>query len=100
VTRLLERPRITLIVLLVLGLTLVTVSFRSPTAAKLGSVRTLVADVVDPIRGAIDAAFRPFATTVRGAVDYSQAEDKIKKIKKKHKKKVKKKKKEIAKKKK
>jgi rod shape-determining protein MreC len=80
VTRLLERPRITLIVLLVLGLTLVTVSFRSPTAAKLGSVRTLVADVVDPIRGAIDAAFRPFATTVRGAVDYSQAEAKLRQL--------------------
>lgn len=76
-SRLLERPRSTLVVLLVIGLTLVTVSFRSPNAFRIGSLRTLAASIVDPLRSALDGAFRPLATTVRGAVDYQQAEAQI-----------------------
>lgn len=80
-SRLLARPRSTLLVLLVVGLTLVTVSFRSPNAFRLGTLRSLVAGVVDPVRNAVDGAFRPLASSVRGAVDYQQAEAEIRTLK-------------------
>ncbi len=68
--RLLERPRATLALLILIAVSLITVSFRSPASSRIGSLKNLVSSVVDPTRGALDSLFRPLSNAYHGVSDY------------------------------
>jgi rod shape-determining protein MreC len=68
-SRLLERPRATLILLVLISISLISINFRAPRLG-LSSVKSLVTGVVDPARSALDSVFHPLADAWHGAVDY------------------------------
>ncbi|KJE78070.1 rod shape-determining protein MreC [Ferrimicrobium acidiphilum] len=68
-SRLLERPRVTLAVLILLSVSLITINFNA-TRLHVGSFKAVVADVVNPTRSALDTVFRPLANAYHGVVQY------------------------------
>ncbi len=68
--RLLERPRATLALLVLIAVSLITVSFRSPATFRIGSLKNLVSSIVDPTRGLLNEAFRPLGNLYHGVADY------------------------------
>lgn len=68
-SRLLERPRVTLAVLILLSVSLITINFNA-TRFHIGSLKGVVADVVNPTRSALDDAFRPLANSYHGIVSF------------------------------
>ena len=75
-SRLLERPRVTLAALILLSVSLITVNFNA-TRFHIGSLKGVVADVVDPTRSALDSVFRPLANAYHGVVSYPSDQHEI-----------------------
>jgi len=79
-SRLLERPRVTLAVLILLSVSLITINFNA-TRFHIGSLKAVVADVVNPTRSALDTVFRPLANAYHGVVQYPADQREIAQLK-------------------
>jgi rod shape-determining protein MreC len=78
---LLERPRSTLVVLVLLAISLITLSFKTPDAFKLGSLRSLVTGIVDPAREGLDSLARPVVNAYKGIVEYPRVASEVARLK-------------------
>ncbi|MHB8188896.1 MAG: rod shape-determining protein MreC [Ferrimicrobium sp.] len=78
--RIIERPRATLVVLILLSVSLITVSFRAANSFRIGSFKGVVGGVVDPARSALDTVFRPVANMAHGIASYPSAESTIRQL--------------------
>ncbi|MGC9156071.1 MAG: rod shape-determining protein MreC [Ferrimicrobium sp.] len=79
-SRLLERPRATLAVLILLSVSLITINFNA-SRMHFGSLKVVVADVVNPTKSALDTVFRPLANAYHGITNYPSDQREIAQLK-------------------
>ncbi|SHE76411.1 rod shape-determining protein MreC [Ferrithrix thermotolerans DSM 19514] len=74
--RLFERPRITVILAMLISLTLLTLNFRGGGTLSFVSVKGDVRQVVSPLRNSLNSIVDPVTNFFTGAVDYSSVKEK------------------------
>lgn len=74
--RLFERPRVTLLLAMLISMTLLTLNFRGGSTFSFVSAKAGVRDVVAPLRGGLNSIFRPISNVVSGAFEYGSLRSK------------------------
>lgn len=65
-----RRPRLTLLVLLLLSVTIVTLDYRGELTGSIRSLRSAASDVFSPLQAGVDGVLRPVGNLVAGAFHY------------------------------